>query len=603
MSQPEYRRAGLCIPRGVRCTVLILILLAACLFVLAGIAYGAPAGQTDGWTQVVKGGFTDPNNSIAPFQAEFKGYLYISTIANQSGFIYSGSRKEGGDVWRTQDGVKWEQVGTPGFGNTHNSTFRFVVFRDKLYAVSDNINDHGLEIWVTADGTNFAQIEKGGFGGDTDSSSSEPFVFKDRLIIPVANTRTGAQIWVSDDGESFRQVVSGGMGDKNNTAIEVMRQLQDQPLTFQGSLYVGVVNPVAGGEVWRTADGLHWERVAAGGLERSKNIHLYPQIVFHDQLYAFGEAVRSLAEMEGLDVYRTSDGATWEKVVSNGFDVGRERNVAGFLIEFKGDLFLTCETMDPRVLTPPTPSERIPPRGFQLYKSSDGAQWTQVGKDGLGVDSTFMAVMVVLGDTAYLSAYDYHQGDQLWQSSDGVDWKLVFREPVPSMLSEGGGAIEFGGHLLWVENDLQRGVDIWRTDEKWVVEETTTTLAGGTPGTTTGTASSGASSTGGQTGSSSLAGGGTATSGAAGNTSGEGASGGMSGGLLALIIVLAVIAVGAVVTAALLLLQRRTPSGAGSAGGTAASRKGPNEPSFCSSCGSPLNAGVNYCPRCGQKVG
>jgi hypothetical protein len=586
-----------------RLALLVSTTIAVAGFLLAGAApavagstsTSVPPGQIDGWTQVVKGGFTDPNNSSAPFSAEFKGYLYVSTIANPAGFIFSGSHKEGGDIWRSSDGITWEQVGTPGLGNAHNSTFRFVVFRDKLYAVSDNLSDHGLEIWVTSNGTDFTQIEKGGFGGDADSSSSEPFVFQDRLIIPVANTSTGAQIWVSDDGENFRQVVSGGMGDKNNTGLQVTTQPDDQPLTFQGKLYVGVTNQVAGGEIWRTSDGLQWERAASGGLERSANVGLYPEVVFHDQLYAVGEAVRSLDDVQGLEVYRSSDGTAWQKVVSNGFDVGTERNVAGSLAQFKGDLFLTCNTLEPRILTPPSPSERIPPQGFQLYKSADGAQWTQVGEDGLGADSTIGAAMNVLDGTAYLSAYDYRQGGQLWQSADGVDWKLVFREPVPSMLTEGGGIVAFQGHLLWVDNDLKRGVEIWRTDQAWVVEETTTSLAGGATGTTgsavsTSTVSSGAGSTAVQAGTG-------ATGEAAAST-----SGGLSGGWLALIVALAVIAVAAVVVAALLLRRRPAPVGGGTADGTAATRQGPGRSFFCSNCGSPINEGAKYCPSCGQAI-
>ena len=161
---------------------LALIVVAVLFAVVAGAAYAVPPlpGMTQGWTQVVSAGFTDPNNTSAPFVARFKGYLYLGTIANEAGTMYSGSSKFGGDIWRTKDGVTWEQVGTAGLGNPHNSTFRLVVFKEKLYAISDNLNDHGIEIWVTSDGTEFTQIEKGGFGGDKDSSSSDPFVFQDR---------------------------------------------------------------------------------------------------------------------------------------------------------------------------------------------------------------------------------------------------------------------------------------------------------------------------------------------------------------------------------------------------------------------------------------
>ena len=478
-------------------SVAFVLAAAVCLLSMAALALAEQAsvplpGKTNGWTQVIKAGFTDPNNSYAASFAKYKGYLYLSTIANKSGTPYSGSDKMGGDILRSEDGVSWEQLGEPGLGNPRNSTFRFMVFKDKLYAISDNLNDHGLEIWVTSDGSKFTQIEEGGFG-DKDSMTAQPLVFNGRLILGVNNSTTGAQIWVSDDGKSFRQVVAGGMGGKNNSAISTLAAADDPALVFKGNLYVGAANLQEGGEIWRTADGLEWERVAAKGLERSGNILLTPCLVFQDQLYAVGWD--GDPDVEGIEVYRTSDGTTWEKVVSDGFGLGGERNVLGALAEYKGELYLTTNTWDPRILNPDQPSERVAPEGFQLYKSTDGKEWTQVGEDGFGADSSIMAYMAVFGEDAYLGVYDYRLGNQLWRSSDGTNWNLMFQAPVPSWFDEGGGPIEFQGHLFWSDNDLKRGFELWRTDEVVVADATTTTLTSDTTGGTTVTSLGGSTTT------------------------------------------------------------------------------------------------------------
>ncbi len=110
---------------------------AACLLSLAVVAVAEPAsvplpGKTDGWTQVIKGGFTDPNNSMIASYVEYKGYLYASTTANDFSTQYSGSDKMGGDILRTKDGITWEQMGVPGLGDTDNTSFRIVTFKDKL---------------------------------------------------------------------------------------------------------------------------------------------------------------------------------------------------------------------------------------------------------------------------------------------------------------------------------------------------------------------------------------------------------------------------------------------------------------------------------------
>jgi outer membrane protein assembly factor BamB len=425
---------------------------------LAGPAHAA--GMTEGWTKVASGGFTDRNNSYAPATIEFKGYLYLSTVANEAGFVFSKSHKLGGDIWRSRDGIKWEQVGTPGLGNTHNSSFNFVTFHNKLYALANNLNDHGIEIWVTEDGQHFTQIEKGGFG-DPHNDWAAGFVFNDRLIIEVSVAASGAQIWVSDDGLAFRQVVSGGLGDEGNTGV--LKPVITQTV-MDGKLYVGTSNPNTGGEIWRTADGLQWERVADKGLERSSNTSLTPFLVFKGQLYAIGVSAGGLDKLNGLEVYRSASGTNWQKVVTDGFGQGKERNITGSLVEFQDRLYLATNPMDPRILVPGHPMERLPPRGFQLWVSDDGAKWTQVGKDGFGASTTIVVEVNVIGDVAYLSAFDYRQGSQLWRSTDGHDWKLIYREPDPSFFGMGGGPIDFKGHLLWMDNDLANGLEIWRRD-------------------------------------------------------------------------------------------------------------------------------------------
>jgi hypothetical protein len=611
--------------RGIRAaclarSALLVVVAAACLLSLAALLPAEAAaltplpGHTDGWTQVIKGGFTDPNNSYAAFSAEYKGYLFVSTIANKSGTLFSGSDKMGGDILRSADGVTWEQIGKPGLGNPQNSTFRFVIFKDRLYAVSDNLDDHGLEIWVTSDGSEFTQIEKGGFG-DKNNTDAQPLVFNDRLILGVSNSSTGAQIWVSDDGESFRQVVPGGMGGKNNSGINNLSGTADSVVVFQGKLYVGATNPADGGQIWRTADGLEWERVAVDGLERRGNAVLLPSLVFQDRMYAVGLAASQDAGASGFEVYRTGDGTTYERVVADGFSIGDKRNTFGLLTEFKGELYLSGTNYDPRLLLPENPSEQFPPKGFKLYKSADGKQWTQVGEDGFGVDSSYTAWMTVHGEDLYLAALDYHRGDQLWRSSDGTKWELIFQEPIPSWFGEGGGSVEFNGHVLWYDNDLKRGFEVWRTDAVVVAEATTTTVSGDTSTTTAGPGSGGGVTTDGTAGGSS---GGTGSGGTGGGDSQGGAedeagaaSGGLSGGILALIIVLAVVAVAAIGVAAYVFGTSRgrgargaaTPGAAEtlSAGQAVFAGPPPVSPGFCPNCGSAFTPNSAYCAGCGNK--
>jgi hypothetical protein len=539
---------------------------------------------------VVKGGFTDPGNSHVPFTAEFNGYLYLSTMASEAGKLYSGSDKLGGDIWRTSDGIDWEQIGTPGLGNPHNTMFDLVVFKDELYALSYNLSEHGMEVWVTSDGTEFTQVEEGGFG-DLNNDHAAPFVFNGRLILGVGNSETGVQIWVSDDGRSFRQVVSGGLGVSGTTGVLRSIDPTDPEPVFQDKLYLGVSNPDSGGEIWRTADGLEWERVADKGLGRANSASLDPDLVYQDRLYAFGYGGGTLDQIAAFELFRSKDGTSWERVVENGFDVGKERNVQGDLVEFKGRLYLTSSNMDPRVLVPGNTMERLAPKGFQLRVSDDGSTWTQVGKDGFGIDSSLIAGTNVFDDAAYLEAYDYHLGSQLWKSTDGQDWQMIFQEPEPSFFQQGGGVLDFKGHFLWISNDLENGVEVWRTDEVVLSEATTTTLTSDTTGPTLG-GSTTAMTAGGGTGSGE-------DSEGDGKGEGDAGSGGLSGGILALIIALAVAAAAAVGLAAYVIGKSRGQTGGGAT--SSAATPAPT-PGFCSHCGSAVNPDSIYCAGCGEQL-
>ena len=209
------------------------------------------------------------------------------------------------------------------------------------------------------------------------------FVFKDRLVLGVSGSAKGAQIWTSDDGLSFQPAVADGLGDSGNTGVSIV---QEQPV-LDGKLYIGTSNPASGGEIWRTGDGLKWERVADDGLERSSNTSLTPFVVFNGQLYAVGISSGGLDKLKGLEIYRSADGSGWQKVVSDGFSQGKERNVSGALQVFKDRLYLTADTMDPRLLMPGASGRadgaaRVPVMGFRrrgkLAANRQGRLWPRL---------------------------------------------------------------------------------------------------------------------------------------------------------------------------------------------------------------------------------
>lgn len=560
---------------------LVLGLVSAVLLLSASAAEGA--GQ---WTKVVRGGFDNPNNSYFPDSAVFQGYLYVSTISSPAGIIYSGSRKLGAEILRSRDGASWQRVIKPGFGDRDNTAIRLAVFNNHLYALADN-SVKGFGIWVSSDGLKFRRLAAPGFGS-SERNTAQPFVFGGRLLLGVSRSPAGAEIWASDDGASFREVVKGGLGDKNNTGVNVMRfndgvVSRSEPV-LDGMLYVGTSNPKGGGEVWRTRDGLSWERVADKGLGRGANIGLSPTVSFGGQVYVISAAYEGSNAL-GVDVYRSPDGKSWQKVVANGFNAGLHRNTLGFMSVFKDELYLVTSAQDARVLIPPRPSERFALHGFELRRSTDGVSWKRIGAEGFGTRTSFFAATEPSGDVLYLHVTDYRNGGTAWRSSDGQRWTKIFHEPKASMFNEGLDGFPYSGHLLVFSNDLASGAAIWRSNF---------TVAGGRGSgvTTTTTTSKSTETT-------------TATS-TGGSSSGSTTEGGGNGGSSLMWLVVAAAAAVLIAGIAVFFGRKRVRGGVAavrsdqSSAVTESSAAAAEGARFCAGCGKEFAEDARFCPHCGR---
>ena len=171
--------------------------------------FRSPSGDPGTWKEVINfPGWGQPG----PFHV-FKGALYV--VSNNVSTADGSHAPE--QIWRTYDGVKWEEVVSDGFG---------------------------------IPGTWW------GLGGLAD--------YQGYLYVGVAtyddntNTSTGGQIWRSQDGKHWRPVVQDGFGSTNNIKVDGL-------VVYQGELYAYTVNTIDGGSVFRTRDAKTWERVNQPG--------------------------------------------------------------------------------------------------------------------------------------------------------------------------------------------------------------------------------------------------------------------------------------------------------------------------------------------------
>ncbi len=139
------------------------------------------------WNLVNTAGFGLSSNWAISALAAFDGYLYTSTSA-------------AGQVWRCQlcDGSDWQRMVNAGFGNpASNRASALETAGGALYLVIGNYST-GLEVWRTQDGNDWQQV---GFAGLGDSNNRAPYWdnsvlgWGNKLLVGTWNMAHGGEIW------------------------------------------------------------------------------------------------------------------------------------------------------------------------------------------------------------------------------------------------------------------------------------------------------------------------------------------------------------------------------------------------------------------------
>ncbi|MGB9873232.1 MAG: hypothetical protein ACPLYD_16445, partial [Anaerolineae bacterium] len=268
------------------------------------------------WTPVITNGFGITRNVGIDHLAEFNGQLYAGTWADEV---------NGGEVWRSSNGVNWTRVVSQGFGDPTNAeVFRFAVFNNQLYAATwSYTSTHGAEIWRSSTGNanEWTKVVSNGFGDAANNTVLAFEVFNDYLYAGTYNLDTGGEVWRSNTGDagSWSQVNTNGFGDAGNIAVTALA-------AFQGRLYASTYHRSgAGAQIWRcqVCDGSDWTKVVDNGFGNADAREMSSLEVFDGRLYfVVGNSAT------GMEVWRTADGTHWEQVGLAGF--GDSNNLAPY---------------------------------------------------------------------------------------------------------------------------------------------------------------------------------------------------------------------------------------------------------------------------------
>lgn len=282
------------------------------------------------WAQLNQDGFGD-NNFQIPSVQEFEGFLYAGTWKNVDevtsaevwrtadgsnwekvderghngcadliefdGYLYCGSWD--GAVWRSDDGIAWQDVVTGGFGDPNNGIARFAVYNNLLYAGTWN-GTTGTQIWRTNDGVNWTIFGNGLDPMNIANGAISTEIFGGFLYWGTGNWQTGAQLWRTD-GTTLTQMTQG-----TSPAISSLA-------AFDGYLYAGVWDATST-QIWRSANGSEWTKLLTfsdlgSGMKEANGLEVY-----EGMLYLVGTNPDT-----GLEVWRTGNGTDWEQVGFTGF--------------------------------------------------------------------------------------------------------------------------------------------------------------------------------------------------------------------------------------------------------------------------------------------
>ena len=149
----------------------------------------------------------------------------ITNMETWNNAIYAGIENDvdGARIYRSTDGNAWTKVNNDGFGHAAlNAVVDFQSFNGQLYASTADDNPvpaQTAEIWRSADGITWNQSGNDGLDNANNFLFYELAVFNNQLYVGSFDDVNGADLFRTADGANWNNVVNNGFGDVNNTAI------------------------------------------------------------------------------------------------------------------------------------------------------------------------------------------------------------------------------------------------------------------------------------------------------------------------------------------------------------------------------------------------
>jgi hypothetical protein len=242
-------------------------------------------------------------------------------------------------------------------------------------------------------------------------------------------------------------VVTDGFGSSSNKGIAALTE-------FGGQLYAGTAgDSVNGSEIWRSSDGLSWTRVVSQTFGDPNYTEITCMATFSDTLLASTYAYTSVY---GAEIWASGDGLSWTRVVTDGLGDSDARSVNSFQV------YSDCLYAGARGTS----------NGGQIWRTCDGVAWSQVNTAGFGdPDNQSVEALESFDGYLYAGLYNYQDSDnpgaELWrcQLCNGTDWQQV---PIVKGFGDTenrgiAALLAFENALYAIAGNSATGIEAWRS--------------------------------------------------------------------------------------------------------------------------------------------
>ncbi len=246
----------------------------------------AAEAEPEPWTLVTEEAAFSPRDSA-------KGCIFKDKMWLSNGYYHGNVNIR--DLWNSTDGKTWNLVleDTP-----YDIYAEIVEFKGKLWAIGRN------SVWSSPDGSEWTRVVE-----DTPFFPAELFVFRGKMWV-----LSGSAVWTTDDGENWERLEGEIPLPRGAFAFAIyddhlwimggtIRQPNDPPEK-------GYPNSTSLNDVWRSADGIAWEKVLAEAPWAPRR--WFKAAAYDGRLWIFG-GFDNVNYANFNDVWHTQDGKNWER--------------------------------------------------------------------------------------------------------------------------------------------------------------------------------------------------------------------------------------------------------------------------------------------------